>query len=201
MVAGYPATPFSPLKTTIMKKLLLLLSLAFIIPIFSDAQTQSLNKFYRKYKRGKESVNFTLPGFVFKLGAAIGKNHVETEAEKEAVKLAKGIKKMRLLVIEDFNPVTTKDYNKLIKGVNNEGLEEMITVRTEGTRVNLLMREKKEKIKNLLILVSSEDTFVMVSAKTKLKLEQIVEVVNQAIDESEKEEVEEKASEPTKPQA
>ena len=188
-----------------MKKLLFFFCLSLLVPVFTQAQTQSLNKFYRKYKRGKESVNFTLPGFVFKLGAAIGKNHVEGEAQKEAVKLAKGIKKMRLLVIEEYNPVTNADYSDLIQGLNQEGIEEMITVRTDGTRVNLMMREKKEKIKNLLILVSSEDTFVMVSAKTKLKLDQIVEVVNQAMHEMEEEEeedpVEEKPKEVKKPQA
>ena len=173
-----------------MKKLLFFFCLSLLVPIFTEAQTQSLNKFYRKYKRGKESVKFTLPGVVFKLGAAKGKNHVEGEAQKEAVKLAKGIKKMRLLVIEEYNPVTNVDYSDLIQGLQSEGIEEMITVRTDGTRVYLLMREKKEKIKNLLILVSSEDSFVMVSAKTKLKLDQVVEVVNQAMQEMDEEEEE-----------
>ena len=39
-------------------------------------------------------------------------------------------------------------------------------------------REKKDKLKNLLILVSSEDTFVMMSMKTKIKIKDLNSLIN-----------------------
>jgi hypothetical protein len=173
-----------------------LLSFIFLLPMIGFAQSKSINQFYHTYKRGENVRNITLPGIVMKLGAGIAKKHVDDEGGKSAVKLLKKVKKLRLLVMEDQNLVSPRAYNNLIQGVKNDKFDELISVRSGGTNVNFFIRDNKDKIKKMLILVSEEDTFVMISAKTKLKYEQITELINQAINGELMEEEEEPTPDP-----
>lgn len=186
-----------------MKKSHLILFCLSLMPLFIQAQSRSLNRFYHTYKHAESAHAFTIPGWVMKLGAAIGKKHVDGDVERQALKMVKKVKKLRLLVMEDHNLVTPQAFNSLVSGVSSEKFEEAITVRTGDTRVHFFMRDKKDKIKNLLILVSEADNFVLFSAKTKLKYEDISELINMAMDGElfdEKEEPQEEPA-PKKPQA
>ncbi|MBK7335933.1 MAG: DUF4252 domain-containing protein [Saprospirales bacterium] len=162
----------------------ILLSAIALLPFLVSAQTISINEFYRKYKQSNdENTHLTVPGWVVKLGVGIAKTQAENEEEKKLFNLGKKIGKLRVLAFEDSNPVSKKDLDRLREGVRKERFEDLVMVREEGTHVNLMIREKKEKIKNLLILVSEEDSFTLVSLKTKLKYEEIEEFINKAISE------------------
>ncbi|MCB0643719.1 MAG: DUF4252 domain-containing protein [Phaeodactylibacter sp.] len=186
-----------------MKRSHILLFCLSLLPFFMQAQTRSLNNFYHTYKHAENAHAFTIPGWVMKLGAAIGKKHVDGDVERQALKMVKKVKKLRLLVMEDYNLVTPQALNGLVDGVSSEKFEEALTVRTGDTRVHFFMRDKKDKIKNLLILVSEADTFVLFSAKTKLKYEDISELINMALDGElfDDEEAPEEEPAPKKPQA
>lgn len=164
-----------------MKKYSLVL-LLLILPFLLPAQTKSINRFYHTYKRAENVTSFTVPGWIMDLGAAIGKKHVEDETGRSALKLVKKIKKLRLLVMEDYNHVSTQAFNQLVQGVEGDHFEAGFSVRHGDQKVHFFTREKKDKIKNLLILVSSEDQFVLFSAKTKIKYEDLANLINTAMD-------------------
>ncbi|MBK8492379.1 MAG: DUF4252 domain-containing protein [Saprospirales bacterium] len=169
-----------------MKPIHFSITLLLLLPLLLPAQTVSINEFYRKYKNvEEENVHVTLPGWVVKLGVGIAKTQVDDQEEKEAINLAKKIRKLRVLTFEEANPVAQKDLDRLMKGVRKENFEDLIMVKEENTKVHLMMREKKEQVKNLLILVSEEDTFTMVSMKTKLRYDQIEEFINKALKDDE----------------
>ena len=153
-----------------------------LLPLTAGAQTKSINQFYRKYKHSEEVFNITVPGWLIKLGAGIAKSQAETPEERAAFQMVKKFKKLKFMVMEDDNLVTPRDYNRLISGVQSESFEELLSVRSDGARINFYIRDKQETIKNMLILVHEADSFIMVSAKTKLKLEEIADLVNQALD-------------------
>jgi len=162
----------------------ILLSLVLTLPFLLQAQTVSINEFYRKYKNiNEENVHVSLPGWIVKLGASIAKTQVEEDMEKQAIDLAKKIKKLRVLTFEESNPVAPKDLERLIKKVRRENFEDLILVREKDTKVNLMIREKRDIVKNLLILVSEDDSFTMVSMKTKFKYDEIEAFINEAINE------------------
>ena len=159
----------------------ILFSLLIAIPFLLPAQTISINEFYRKYKNvDDKNVHITLPGWIVKLGVGIAKTQVDGEDEKQALNMAKKIRKIRVLTFEESNPVKPRDIERLVNGVRRERFEDLILVKEANTKVNIMMREKKEMIKNLLILVSEEDTFTMVSMKTKLRYDEIEEFINEA---------------------
>lgn len=164
-----------------MKPIYFSIAILLFLPFLLPAQTVSINEFYRKYKNvDEENVHVTLPGWLVKLGVGIAKSKVDDEEGKQALKMAKKVGKIRVLTFEESNPVSSKDVDRLLRNVRRENFEDLIMVKEENTKVNIMMREKKEMIKNLLILVSEEDTFTMVSMKTKLKYEEIEEFINEA---------------------
>ncbi len=169
-----------PIHLSIIPLLLLLL------PLFANAQTVSINEFYRKYKHADaEKVAVSLPGWVVKLGIGIAKSQVEDQEDKDVLNALRKVGKIRVLTFEDANPVLDKDLDRLMKGVRRERFEDLIMVREQATKVHIMMRERREKIKNLLILVNEEDTFTMLSLKTKVKYDEIEEFINKAIQEDE----------------
>ena len=167
-----------------MKQSILVLLGLFLISFGLEAQTPGINYFYHTYKRHEDARKFSIPGWVFRLGSTIAQKHVDGEGEKEAIKMAKKIKKLRLLVMEDANPVSKDDLNRMLsRAKGKEGFEDLLVVSSEGTKINMLVRSKGETIKNLLILVSEEDQFVMVSLKSKLKISDLNKVLRSLQDE------------------
>ena len=165
------------------------------------SQNRTLNSFIRQHKKTENAVKISAPGWVIKLGAAVSKTAVKAsqeegdEAEAEllysALKVAKGIKKVKLLVLEDAT-IPADDVDQLVRRVKNRHhFEELMSINTDGTKIRFMSRGKGDKIKNLLFLVSDgEDGFVMVSVKSKLRLSEIGDLINKAIKEGMKEEVE-----------
>jgi len=156
----------------------------FLISFGLEAQTPGINYFYHTYKRHEDARKFSIPGWVFRLGSTIAQKHVDGEGEKEAIKMAKKIKKLRLLVMENTNSVSKDDVNRMLsRAKGKEGFEDLLMVSSEGTKINMLARSKGDMIKNLLILVSEEDQFVMVSLKSKLKISDLNKLLRSLQDE------------------
>ena len=163
-----------------MKNLLLLITL-FCISLSASAQNRSIKNFYHKYKRYDNTRNFVLPGFLIWFGTGIANEMTTDEEAKIFLKFAKKFKTMRLLVMEDENQVTAEDFNKLINGAKKANYEELIRVSDKGTKVHIFGRGKSDKLKNLLILVSEEDTFVMMSMKTKIRVKDLNRLIKDLI--------------------
>ncbi len=167
-----------------MKKIFYLLIVAICLPVFCNAQHFKINNFYRAKKWKKNTVNFAIPGFAIKIGAKIARKHVEEESVKEALKLAKGIRGLKVMVMEDNHGVSKTSYRRLSGKVAKGSFERLITVQSGEENIDIFIREKKDKIRNLLILVHTEDEFVFLSLKTKLKLEEISKVIKTFIKEN-----------------
>ena len=163
-------------------KNLLTAILILAIPFSGFCQNKSINKFYRQYKKGDEVKNFKVPGFLINLGGKIGKNHVDGEIEKMAMNLIKYVKGTRIMFSEDgAGNIPPKAVGQLSKDVKKHGFDDWIQVRSEETRVSIMAREKKGKIKNMMILVDAEDSFVMLSMKMKLKSEHLAKFIQEVI--------------------
>ncbi|MEM6965529.1 MAG: DUF4252 domain-containing protein [Bacteroidota bacterium] len=164
-----------------MKNLLLLICLVSI-SWSAAAQNRSVKNFYHKYKRYEDTRNFVLPGFLVWLSTGIA-NEITTDQEaKVFLKFAKKFKKMRFLVMEDGNQITADDYNKLIAGAKKENYEELISIKNKGANIQIMGRGKKDRLKNLLVLVSEEDTFVMMNMKTKIRVKDLNRLINDLVE-------------------
>ena len=161
-------------------KNILLLTFLISLPMCGQAQNRAVKNFYHKYKKYENTRNIVIPGFLIWFSTGIANEFIDTDKPeaKIALKFAKKFKKTRILVMEDDNHVTTEDYNKLIAGAKNNNYEELISVRDKGTTFHIMGRGKKDKLKNLLILVSEEDSFMMMNMKTKIRTKDLNRLIN-----------------------
>lgn len=153
-----------------MKRMLLLLAVASC-PLALSAQVRPINQFYRSWKAGKEVKNFIVPAWLIDVVGTVAIPFVEEPLTKVAVRLMRKVGKTRILYNEDGpNRIPTAAIDHMIRGARRKGYVELMWMREGPTRVHVLVREDahKERIKGLLVLVSEEDTFLMVSSKVKL---------------------------------
>ncbi|HFC00422.1 MAG TPA: DUF4252 domain-containing protein [Phaeodactylibacter sp.] len=159
-------------------KNLLLFALILTLPFGVQSQNRSIKNFYHKYKKQENTRHFMLPGFLVWFGTGLANEMTTDEETKVLLKFAKKFKTMRMLTMEEENQVSSEDLQQLISGAKKSNYEELISVRENGQHIFIMGRGKKDKLKNLLILVSSEDSFVMINAKTKVKVKDLNRLIN-----------------------
>ena len=145
------------------------------------SQTRITNSFYDKYKRYEGVTNFSFPGWLFDLGASIAKPLAENKEDKAAIDLIKKIDKVNLLIMENANIIPIADYEKFVRDLKKyDSFENLISVKEKDNNVNILIREEKNRIRNLVIAVSEKDNFILISLKTDLELKQLNEIIKEA---------------------
>lgn len=144
----------------IKKTILLLTTTLLVTQLYAQShQIQYLRDTYR----GEEGVvSLYLPGFLCRLAASIG----DLDPPEDA--LLRSIRSMRVLVIE--NQALNQQVN-FIDHFNRQKLDDryqtMLAVHEENEDVLILAREKRGKIKELLILVGGNEN-VLVQIKGRM---------------------------------
>ncbi len=145
-----------------MKNLIILLFLAIAIPSFG--QSDAVKNFYAKYKNTENIVNVNIQGWILKMVATFSD---EDDMPKD---LIRKISHLRVLVFEDGNPISKKEYKNLLSDVKNDKFETLLTVRDGKDNVHLLVREEREIITDAIVLVRSDNEFVLVSLEGAFSL-------------------------------
>ena len=137
-----------------MKKIILVIGLAaFSSTLFAQ---KSVKRFYNKYKHSENVTNVKVQGWMIK--------SVLTFVEDfEGEDIVKKVTKLRVLTMENGNLVSKKDLRNLIKGVKAENFEDLMTVRDGTTNIRFMIRDSNDKIKDLLVIVSESDEFILIS--------------------------------------
>jgi hypothetical protein len=148
-----------------MKNIIIVLLLAFILPLTSSAQ-RSVNRFIDKYYDKENVTTVELSGFVLKMAAKF----VDDDEGKQ---ILASISRLQVLAMDGKNHVTKKDLNALKAKVKKDKFEELMTIKTKGTSVDFFIKEENGVIKNILLLVSGKEEFVMLNLRGKLKFDDI----------------------------
>ncbi len=152
-----------------MKNILIFLFLT--ISLTAVAQTRSVNQFIRQTKKEVETTGIRLPGWLVKFGFRLsGETKNLTNSE---LLLLESFKGLRVLTSEDEGIKNPKRVNKLMASLKEDGFETLMRIRDGKENVGIFMRQKKGKIKNILIIASEENEFALVNIKSKLKMEQL----------------------------
>ncbi len=131
-----------------------------------QAQNNYIESFYEQYSKDERVTNVTIKGWLLDIATNISTD----ESSKEV--LSK-ITQLRILLMEDGNPVTKKELNKLKKGIKKDDFEELMQIRDGGSHVDFYIREEDDQITNVLMLVNDNDEFVLLSLEGLLKLEDL----------------------------
>lgn len=131
-----------------------------------------LNKFIDKHKNADHSICMTVPGWMIRSGFNFAERFSEGEDEKEYLKLGKYFKKLRFLVIDEDAPeIKSKEIKSLLSKFSDDGMDEYVTVKSEGNNILVWLKEDDEVIKNLALVIQSEDEeLIVVNITTDMPL-------------------------------
>jgi hypothetical protein len=148
---------------------LLAAAFAFVFQM-ADAQDYGL---YWKYKDYDGAIALSVPGWTAKLGSLF-------VDEKAGKKVLRKVKRVRVLVFQDDNPIGLKDFKKFNRKAKRRNLDELVTVRDGKTRVQIYGKMKRNTIRKIVVFFSSPDEGAgMVSLKGKFNLKDINKTLNQ----------------------
>ena len=118
-------------------------------------------------------MSVTIPGWLVRSGTSLAFKDISESDDEEALKeIAKSLGKIRVMVAKQ-GVVPTQAIKKLITNAQNNKYENYATVRKEGKIVNVMNKHDDDTVKNLLVLVSSDDDFVIAHIDSNLSLEQL----------------------------
>jgi Domain of unknown function (DUF4252) len=157
-----------------MKKLLIFITFIAISQAVM-AQTASLDHFVRKHKRTAEGdkVDMTIPGFLIRFGSRFIKKE-----DLEGVNIrrfSRKIEEVRIVNFEKASRIQYADFQHLMTDVKAENFEELVNVREKGgERVNVLVREHKGFIEDILVIVNDKDgKFTLINLAGKFTMDDI----------------------------
>lgn len=145
-----------------MRKILFIATLLCVASV-SFAQPKAIKNFYDKYKNLEGVEDIKLQGWLLKLAAGFA------DEDPEAKRLLKKITQLRILTMDHGNLVSQQEYNQLVKNIKQEDFEDLFMVKEEGKNLQFLIREKGEMITDVLLLISGDEEFVLLSLEGLLK--------------------------------
>jgi Domain of unknown function (DUF4252) len=159
-----------------MKKLFILCVLLFISQLAST-QTESIDRLVRKVKRqnrGTEKIDITAPGWLVRFGT----NFIdEDDMEGIDIKyLGRKLGAVRIFTVDGIRNIESADIQDFMKDISSEGFEELLTVRDKTDDVRFLIRERKDLIRNIVLMVSEKSEggdFVLLSIEGKFTMDDI----------------------------
>ncbi|MEM1327433.1 MAG: DUF4252 domain-containing protein [Bacteroidota bacterium] len=151
-----------------------------------QAQNNIIDNFYHTHKRADNTVNVMLPGLVLQLGLPILKANVDTHVERNALDLLQDVRSVKLLVTTQ-REMPEKHRSRFLRDLSEEGFEPLVQVRSKDQQVDVVIREKNDIVRNLVVFVNDneDDEVIFFSLKTKIHLEDLEAIINDAIAESE----------------
>jgi hypothetical protein len=176
---------------------ILALAVLFSVAFSSCSSPKTTAQFYQSQKRKQGVTNFKLPGWAVWTGAGVARLFVKEPQAKAALKLARKTGKIRFMTTEEAGLISNQDLTRFVGELKQNGYEDLIQIRERNTLVNIMARDKKDKLRNLLVMVNEEDSFVFFDIKSRLKYEEIGALIEYFIERDNQEE--EQAPQEVKP--
>lgn len=165
-----------------MKSLLFILTLITLTYHNVAAQRPAV-EFYRQHKRLENVRNFKIPGWLIWVGTGIAHDITRNEETKAMLKVGRKVKKLRLMIAEDNNPIPAADVSNFVSESRRSGFSDLIYVRDGETTVNIIGKIKKNnKFRELVFMVSEENEFVFFHMKSNIRMKDVQELIDVFLD-------------------
>lgn len=155
-----------------MKKVIPIIILLLGFTVLHGQKT--VNKFIDQIKKHDRAVAMTIPGWLIRAGINLSDNGIEDQDAEEIRNLGKKIKKLRFVVVDRQHHISESEADEFLKRAKaKDGFEEYTRVRDKGTRIYVLVKEEKDKIKYLTIFSRAEDAIALINLKTDITFEDL----------------------------
>lgn len=151
-----------------MKKYVLLLPILLLLLTSCNRNVSTLFHELKKYPH-TEYVSLSFPFInLIKLAAS----------DKESSQIIKKVKSIKVLNMEKCNEESKKIFRKKTNALTQNGYETLLKVNDEGENVSVLSKIQKEKIKEILIIVTDENECSLIQIRANLQMEDINKLIN-----------------------
>ncbi len=158
-------------------KYLTIFLIAFLGMSVSAQSQDAISTYFEKHM---DDENFTVVYISAKMFDLLGKLEIDELEDDEAQAVLNVVKDMRGLRVLTTEVNPKQMYKEATNTINTKGYEVLMTVRDDGDDVQFLIKDSgdMEVINELLLLVGSEDEFVMVSFVGMISLDKISKLAN-----------------------
>lgn len=132
---------------------------------------KSVDRFITKKMKEKVGYAVSLPKWLFKNTSKWTTKFDNEEDVEKYWKLTKYVKNFRGYMYEGKLPNQSEVKQMLQDLKTKDNFEEYVTVRHDGSNVNVFVNESGDMIKGFVFLVNTDDTFAIARIKTKLPYE------------------------------
>lgn len=152
-----------------MKKYLFALLLLFVC---HWGYGQSINGLFNEFGHEKNADCVKISSFMMSLGRMFAGNDKDTEIMGK-------IKSMRVMDLEECPQSVKERFNRKVNRLDLHDYEELMRVNDEGEKVKVLMRMKKETIRELVFVCTGKDDCTLVQINGKFTKEDIDKLINE----------------------
>jgi uncharacterized protein DUF4252 len=135
----------------------------------ANAQDDAISKFFAKYENDDSFTQVTVTSRMFGLFANLDTDDAEDQEVIDAISNVKGLK---ILAKEDASNGKAL-YNEAFKLIEGKGYEELMTVKEKDSDMKFLILEEGGIIAELLMIMGSNDDFIILSLIGDIDLKQI----------------------------
>ena len=155
-----------------MKTVLLLA--CFCLPFISFAQTEAIDEFYASHRLAENNIKIKLGNSLLRMGSWF----IEEPAARALVRKSN---RARILIAEDQGHVSRSEINQLVKSINRDGYESLAILRDGMEKVEVYIREDRDYIRNLLVIVQADDNFIMASLDCRMTFADIEAAIEEEL--------------------
>lgn len=153
-------------------KTLYIVLLALLCSLPSYGQ-RNVNRLISKVKKNDSAIALTLPGWLMRSAFEVAQDD-DFKIEKGYQDIVDGIKKLRVVIIPEELKETTDQINEaLLQIKDKEGYEDYATVKDKGTLIRVMVKEKKNRIRNLVVVFNDDESMAILNILTDLDLEDL----------------------------
>ncbi len=140
----------------------ILLFVALTATSYTFAQNH-LDQFFQQYADYENVSKINLEGGLLKL---VGNN------SKEGKTLSK-LSKLTAIWVEDYNPISKKEVNALLRSLHRDRYEPLITAKSGTSNVKFMIQENGRHINSVILLIDDIDNFLLINLRGNLEYEDL----------------------------
>ena len=160
-----------------MKRVSYFLCLILLIPgfVLNSCKTSenyfNTRKFIREYKKEPGFISLNLPKGIIRFFL--------DEGQPGSKELLKDLRRIRVLV-SNSNSDAVLQYDKVYKELNSQLAEsqfnDLMIINESGTEIKFKIHVKREKVREILVMINSDEDFILLSLKGKIDLKEAAEI-------------------------
>lgn len=140
-----------------------IIGLLLALSVHAYSQNKIISDFYDLYQEKENVTDVKLQGWLLELAS-------EFTDEEEKNRIMKDLTYLRVMIMSEGNLVEKEELKGFIRKVKKDNFAELMQIKSEGTLVDVYVREEGDVITDVLALINDPgEAFILLSVEGKLK--------------------------------